>query len=1031
MKNNARALLLSALGLFAMACGSSVSMPGLDGGSIDTVLPETIIDIGDAITVDCVALDKDGDDISAYVQAVITAEPAEGVTIDGLQVTGVTMGKYSVTCASHDGVLVDDTPAVLHVVKDGIRGVDTILKETTVPAGTKINVSCTLTDENDAAVEGNTLVNVDPDEGVTIVDGTMNHHVTFTIVGSYDVACESEDTGLQDTTPVIVHVVPADPALITALPETDTAAAGDAVLVACRVEDAYGNLIDGLDTSVEDQEGLDVQGHTVIGEIAGEYEIFCLLDGSTEDAGLEYIGAPLFIEAGEPASVELKPTPKRDRYDLKATVVLNYVVLDEYGNEMEGVDATFGIPDGPGLSIIEDNKFAFLVEGLYEVSVTLVAPYDDITDSAVLVCDETGPDIIDLYPPRGETITGEAMMPVYGSLGDNVSDIVTLTINNDVVEVAPDGTFEYGVPCKHGANHFRLRAMDEFGNSTETTRGWYYSTGWQPSDLAMEEARITDGAMVFMGQSLLDDGDHDPAHLDDLATIIEVLLGSLDFEGLIGSFGDLGFDLPGVVDVSLPLQGFNADIGIKGDLYVGVEILEVTIGTPSISIESRDGGIAMSGAFAPVEFGIGLVFEIDIYAQAVLPALGIDFQSLPWTVGTYTASSLGAAKIALLTDYDVEKLPDQLISVQAKNFHLELQNVDIDPLESLVFDFGELNIPIIGAIDLGEWDLSQFVGNINDFLSTTVLNPLVNLITQPLIDLVEPLVEGLLGTVIEQFVALVVIDMPIDIPPLMDGMDPLSLDFHTSLSTVLFSDEGGQLGLNIGLQSDKGVDRDPLGSILRDGCSGADPEPIVFSFDPEPEMQIGAKYDFVNQALFAVWWSGFLNMDVPLGSLLGEGGAGGLPIDLSNMDLATAFYLPPMLNDCGNKGQQELHVADLLLDAHIPLAAKNHHVQIWLQVRAAANIEANDNEIGISIGAIQTFEYEIDDITGELGPLLGLVTSFIPQLLDMVEGQSFSFPIPPIGLDIIPGVPAGAELQLGNMSAYNKKGATVVGGDLL
>jgi hypothetical protein len=978
---------LVVLGLLAVACGSSVSEPSLEGGRIDTVLGAAIVDVGGTTDVQCPVFDADGEalDPGKVLTAVKVSDPAIA-TVNDHTLTAVALGKVDVTCYTVNGQLTDDTPAVFTVSKGGVREAETILKDTTVRAGDTLPVQCTLLDEDGKPVEGATGVQTNPTEGVT-VDGT---DVTFTLVGQYDVACYSTETNIADATPAQVTVIPADPATVTATAPVTEAQAGDPVVIGCAVTDAYGNLIDQYDTLVDEQDGLTVQGHTVMGEQAGDYDVTCSLDGW--DGEVDKVPAPLTILGADPAAVELIPKPSRNVYSTNSQVELTAKVTDQYGNELEGVAVTFGIPSDPGLDIKSDTKFVFKAEGAYTFTATLAEPWQAITDSKVLYCDDGGPAIVDLYPERGETITGDPVMLAHGHLKDVVSNVLSLTINDQDVPVDADGYFEYGIPSKHGGNHFVLTAKDEWGHATTTTRGWYYSTAYQPADAPMEEAAITEGAMVYLGQTALDDGDHDPSHLDDIATLFEVLLGGLDLQQLIGMIGDLSFPVPNIVNLNLsPVQG--TTLGIFGDLTIDIDITQVSIGKPSLSIDTRDGGIAMSGGFAPVRFDFDLTLRLDLYAEA--SGIGLEWQSTPWSPAITTSSGFGAALIALSTDFDIEKLPDQEMSVDAKNFHLELQGVDIDLIEGLVLDFGTLDIPVIGPVNLGTYDVSQFIGNINDFIGNNLVNPLINLVTQPLMNLIEPLVELVLGPALQQIVNLLVLDLPIDLPELIPGMPPVSLQLHTALDTVLFTEAGGHVGLNLGVQSQtKAVDRDPLGSILRDGCAGADPEPVVFEFESLPEIQLGAKYDLVNQALFAVWWGGMLNLELPLGDLLGGGGGGGLPIDLSGATLKTNFLLPPILNDCGNKGLTEIHVADAYLDLTFQFGAKTHHVGIWLQARAVGGIVANGNELGLRIDAIQAFEAEIIDITGQLGSLLNLVQSFIPQLLDMVAGQEFMFPIP-------------------------------------
>jgi hypothetical protein len=61
-----------------------------------------------------------------------------------------------------------------------------------------------------------------------------------------------------------------------------------------------------------------------------------------------------------------------------------------------------------------------------------------------------------------------------------------------------------------------------------------------------------------------------------------------------------------------------------------------------------------------------------------------------------------------------------------------------------------------------------------------------------------------------------------------------------------------------------------------------------------------------------------------------------------------------------------------------------------------------------------------------------MLTPMIPDLLNGISGQQFMFPIPAIPLDgLLPGIPAGTSLQLGNLDSAVETGVIRVGGDLL
>jgi len=275
---------------------------------------------------------------------------------------------------------------------------------------------------------------------------------------------------------------------------------------------------------------------------------------------------------------------------------------------------------------------------------------------------------------------------------------------------------------------------------------------------------------------------------------------------------------------------------------------------------------------------------------------------------------------------------------------------------------------------------------------------------------------------------ILVLDTAFEIPPLL-GPDPTPLFIKTDVSSIIFKDDGARAGLNLGTLTQKGVDRDPLGIILRDGCNHEEIDIPLYEFVPPPALQLGLKYDVVNEILFALWWSGLINNEIDLSALL----AGAeLPIPITDIVVTPNLLLPPILDDCNNKDAMQVQLGDAYLDLKFNLLNQEQHIGLWLQLKLTAAIAAQDSQIGIKIEGISYLENEIIDIGGNMGDLLGLVEGLIPVLLDLVKDQEFMFDVPSIDLgSLIPGLPPSAVLVLGNMFSMNDAGFTIIGADLL
>lgn len=896
--------------------------------------------------------------------------------------------------------------------------VDTILSAGEVAAGGTVEVTCAVRDTvKDQDIVTVTAVAVSPEDGVSVQD----HTLAPTRAGQYQVACQAPDLDITDTTPATLVVTPGAATRVEARVDPNTVQAGAEAEVTCRVSDAHGNDVLGVVTRVDPVEGLHVSENRVWAPGVGQYTVTCSVEGQD---GVEKVPDILVVTPGDPARVDLVVTPDWKAYAIGDEVTLGYTVHDAFDNEVTGIGATFQAPEPPAVEPLAQDRFRFGEEGLHEFSVTLAPPWDGVTASRTLVCDESPPVITILFPDRGQTFTDDPKVVVRGTVTDTAG-VKSLSVNGAAVDIGEDGHFETTMMSRHGLNGIVVLASDPFGHAAKVTRGYYYSTKYLPvaDQAAMADLLIAEGAMIFAGQEALDDGDHDPAHLDDLATIVEVLLGNVDIPGLLGGMGAFHFDLPGVVNATLPIPGVTP--ALLGDLGIDVGVTDVTLGSPHLTLKSRDGGLDTSISFSPVSFGLTLTLTLHTDLKVHNPLDGKDYEVPMLAPSTATTSRLTVGTLQVEMSLDIEKLPGQPLSVQGKAFNVTLSDIEMDPLTGLVIDLG--TVDIFGLqVALGTYDLSSLVGGLNDLIANYVLDPLANFLTQPLMDLLEPLVTGLIGDAIEQVLGLLAIEQTIEVPPLLGGQ-PIPLDLKVDLSSVRFRADGARLGLDLGVRTKKGVDRDPLGTILRDGCLRLDPDPPLFEFPPEPSLQAGVRYDFANEGLFMVWWTGLLSGPLDLSGLLGD--MGGLPI--SNVEVAPDLLLPPILDDCNEQGMTHLQVGDAYLDLKFQLLNADQHIGVWLQADISAQIVASGNAIGVRLDKVEYLEYEMFDIGGNMGDLMGMVEGLLPALLDQVAGQEFRFAIPPVDVGgLIPGLPQGSSIQLGDLASSSSHGVLTIGGDL-
>lgn len=907
--------------------------------------------------------------------------------------------------------------------------VNTVLDHNKATAGDTTNVKCVIHDVYGNKVVVPTDVLFQTPKGVdapTIDKGSF----VLTKSGTYKIACELTETKIADDSPAELTIIPGPPIRTVTTVDPDHVGAGDPANATCTALDKYNNPVTDAKTLLDPVKNLTIEGMQVKSKVPGDYDLTC----SVKDVKLDdKTAAKLTITAGKPVRVELTATPKKRVYNVHNKVKLVYKVYDEFNNVVPNIHGEI-TPPADDIDVLGNDMFQIMAEGTFEFTVTLDEPYSDITGALTLICDMGPPVITILFPDRGMTFDGKPSLTVTGTVTDAGAGVKWVKVNGIDVGLDEKGAFSFLMSSVHGLNPILVEAMDNVGNKAKLTRGYYYSTGYIhfADDANIDDVVISDGGMLYMGQKALDDGNHDPSHINDLATIVEVLLGNIDFTKLIGQLPPMQFQVP--INIILPgLSLLGVKVGLTGDLTLGATITDIQFGKPHVDLKLEDGGIDTQITLQPISVSIEITAQINAFAGITVGRKQYGANISP---GGTTATSATIGKLLVNTEVMIsKKTTDAKTSFKMKNFHVETKNINIQPITKFVIDLGDIVINIVIAnqtihqtIHLGSIDLTQSIGGFSKLISDNLLNPLLNSrLLQTISKVLEPLVENVMTLAFNQLINMLVLDQKINLP--LGPLGTLPIHFKTSLSTVDFTKVAATIGLNLGTLTKKGVNRDPLGTILRDGCMSRNGEP-PFKFHTEPSIQLAGRYDFLNEALFAVWWTGLINQKLDLGKLGGLGGGGGGGMNLSGTVIIPNLLLPPILDDCNADGAQELQVGDMYLDIKLNLNGINIHVGMWVQAKADAEIVASGNKIGIKINKITYMEAEIFDLGG-LGPFKGLLNSLVPMLKNLVKGKEFTFPIPPIDLGtLIPGLPAGAKLQLGNMSAYHEHGFGTVGGDL-
>ena len=1017
--------------LTAGACGETGMTFDLNQVTVDTSLDRLIINAGETVKVTCIVTDVDGREVKTDTAFDVT--PGVGVVVDGAKVTPSKTGEYTITCMLPDETKVDETPETLLVTIDNIVAIETELDKNEAKAGEDVAVACTVKNADGDVVDWDAEALVTPEDGLEI-DGLTLKTKTM---GEFEVACKAVDLPIRDDTPEPLIVSAGDPVLVRATIKEDEVEAGTEVPVFCTVEDELGNALE-YETVVDPQEGIEIDGTTIVPALAGEYDIFC---SAAEDLGeLEQISDHLIVTAGPISSLVLVPKPKKKAYKVGDKVEILAHAADSMGNPVEeNVEAVITAPEGMKEA---GEKWEFTEEGTFTFTGHLAAD-ETIAGEVTLICDETGPELTLFKPERGATLTDDVMVDVEGHATDLLSDTIELEINNTSVPVDEDGNFFHVVEAAHGMNILTVEATDGFGQTTKIVQSFYYSTEYMDYSTGNADDVLLDEALIiYLGQNFLDDGDHDKANIDDLATLVEVLLDGLDLGAILPpDVAVLDQEMPGLVNVPLINQmGF--ELSLVGDLSIKLYIEDLSFAEPYVAIDTRDGGIDMTISFMGPEENPGIyvqtVVELSFGLTVESKFGGNDLVSVGINPGVAVQTSAAIETLLVETSFDINKNAGEELDITVADlnvvpsgFHIELIKEDTKLI------LGAIDVNGVGVVDLGAIDLGQlgFLQTINQFLDENVIGPVLDFVVPGLLDLIEPMIEDqvtkMLGDLLNQFE----FEIPIPIPQLPGSEQAIEISFKTNLSSVHFNQDGGELGLGAGFMAPKGVEREVLGSLMRAGCGGdfiGKPE-----FDSAEKFMFAATLDMVNELLFSLWWGGGLALALDESVL---GGLSFVEFGITDLSVETVFWLPRILDDCTAKGMVEVQIGDLLITPSFKMMGAPVTIGMFVSAALDAVITGDGSEIALQINGITDIGTEVVSIEGSLGAFEGMFDIeqliegvLVPMIVEQVANLSLgSFPIPEIDLSsLLPGIPPGTTLSLGNLVIEMNMGYLVFGGELM
>lgn len=461
---------------------------------------------------------------------VVVSGPAPPLSIDGTTLTLGRAGLYRIACQVPEHGLVDETPAELPVLAGPPAWIETTLRPgPTAPAVTALEVVagawvegvCLAQDAYGNQITSGWSLSSEPALEPPPVEMLLQARKS----GLFALRCRVD--GQQDDTPAALKVKVGPPRHIFTHLEPEQIAAGSAAVLSCLTTDAFGNPVVDFPISVSHPPQLNLKGKYLSATIAGLYDVRCVPETLAWDL-FELHAANLHVVPGPAALLLVGKSPDKKVYKRNETVKFPPLVKDAFGNVIADAQVEMAVTAPPkGWKVTAPLQVKFALDGLYKLSFA-VADHLEVTADLELLVDGAPPLLTIEYPPWGTTLDGKPSVKIRGKAGDDGAGIESLSLEGKAAY--PDGAGEWFVQwgARHGLNLVEAVATDLGGEESRAIRGFYHSSLYYPTDAAKPEAAMAqDAIIVFLGKDFFDDGVHDPAHPDDLATIMEIAAGAI------------------------------------------------------------------------------------------------------------------------------------------------------------------------------------------------------------------------------------------------------------------------------------------------------------------------------------------------------------------------------------------------------------------------------------------------------------------------------------------------------------------------
>ncbi|MEE2780440.1 MAG: hypothetical protein VYE15_07945 [Myxococcota bacterium] len=558
--------------------------------------------------------------------------------VEGNSLTLRTAGIYQVQCTLQETDWSDPTPAKVTVGPGPPLSPETTVTPEDLVAGDTAQVTCEGIDAWDNPVADGWEILVTPGGAVPgppnglLESGGLLKAIS---AGTYDVACGTGPDSM-DATPAEVEVAHGLPTTIITDLGQDAIMAGTSTSISCRAEDKYGNEVPDLPMSISLPTYVSLQGFDITSTVTGKYGVKCVPSGLEWNA-FDLVQAILEVLPGPPVSLSVIPQPVKPFYPSFEFIHLIALAYDSYDNPIPDVeiDPLEVGPEGTIFKNPEPLTLMFYDEGLYSVTARLTeAP--EIYADLELAIEGDPPSIAVTWPPRGATLVGsKPSLTLEGVANDTISAVASVRVNGSEAEIHPDGTWSKIIIPVWGLNVLNIEAEDEAEQVTKIVQSFYFAEQYYPQEPTVPF--IPDALKLWLDKQVIDDGVHDPSHPNDLATVLEAVLASLDLNEITGDEIDVG-------------SGYAAYLA------------NPSMNPPKLRLEPIWGGLHLQVDLKNIAIDVELKGECEVLGIDLCPDL---------------SGNIEIGKLRLDSDL-FAAADDAVMNISLENSHVEIESFDID-----------------------------------------------------------------------------------------------------------------------------------------------------------------------------------------------------------------------------------------------------------------------------------------------------------------------------------------------------------------